>query len=843
MLLCIAAGYFILARISLLLSFQSSNATPLWPPSGLAFALILYYGLSIAPAILVGAFAANVVVFQLNNAADITTEIWISALISIGNTAEAAVGLLLLRKILPLASVDNYFNKVKHIFWFVVVVVIMCLVASIVGTGAVYTGAVIEDNQYFRTWLTWWLGDVSGIILFTPVIVAWINFFRNRATSSTPQASQYAIWSEKLILFLLIVFASGIVFGNWFLMHLVFRWAFWVFPVVVWAAVRFKQHEATTALLVCALISIWGTINGHGPFSNVSQGDADIALNDSLLILQAFTCIVTVSALVLNASVNERRRTEATLRTMSNELERRVEERTAELLERNRFIETLFDTIEDLMAVFDKNGNYISVNKKVEDIYDVRREDIIGKYVLDVFPSLKHSGMFNNIQKALSGENVHHIAYQSPVTNRYYENFYIPLRDARQEVYGVLVIAHDNTPIMEAAEKIRTVNTRLTEAQRLAHIGDWEWDIANDKITWSDELYRVFGLPEDSEPGFEKYMEFIHPDDKDLVSQTVLGAYTNHQPFHFYHRIVRPDGTTRYLHGRGKVYVDESGRPLSMAGTAQDVTELKQAEHEIRKITDELIRYNKELEQTNKELESFTFVASHDLQEPLRKIQTFLSFIIEKESATLSEGSVAYMERTMHAAAQMRELINDLLLYSRTTSAPEHFKNTDLNIILHNVLKELKEIIEEKQACIEVDQLPDLNVIPFQLHQFFINMLSNSLKFSREGITPHIRIHAGIADPESLEHLDADVTKKYYRVTIADNGIGFDPKYNKKIFELFQRLNNRTEYMGTGIGLSICKKIVENHDGYIMASGEPGKGAIFNIYLPHRQMPEGNFAN
>lgn len=839
MLFCIAAGYFILARISLLLSFQSSNATPVWPPSGLAFALILHFGFKVAPAILAGAFAANLVVFQLNHAAGISTTIWVSSFISIGNTAEALAGWWLIRKIFPRAVDNNYFNQVNHIFRFVGVVVMMCLVSSTTGTTAVYAGGIIDANQYFTTWLTWWLGDVSGIILFTPAILAWTSFLGQRSPPGIPVPKPYAVKPETVILFLLVVLASGIVFDNWIFALGVFRWPFWVFPVVVWAGIRFKQHEAATAILVCSVISIWGTVNGHGPFSRIPAGDpADVVLNESLLILQSFTCIVTVSALILNASVNERRQTEARLRTMGNELEKRVEDRTAQLRERNRFIETLFDAVEDLMAVFDKEGNYISVNKKMEEIYGVKRDDIIGKNILDIFPSVRNSEMLANLQKAIAGETVHHMAYRSRVTNRYYENFYIPLKDDRQEIYGVLVIGHDNTPVLEAAEKIEIVNTRLTEAQRLAHIGNWEWDIGKDKIVWSDELYRIYGLiPGELEPSFENYLAYVHPDDKDLVNKTVQDASQNHQPFHFYHRIVRLDGTIRILHGRGEVYLDKNRQPLSMAGTAQDVTELKQAEDEIRKITDELIRYNKELEQTNKELESFTFVASHDLQEPIRKIKIFLSLIIEKEKEILSETSKDYMERTIRAAAQMQTLINDLLLYSRTTSSPEHFKKTDLNIILHNVMHELKEMIDEKQASVEADHLPGLNVIPFQVHQFFTNMLSNSLKFSAEGIEPVIKINAGIADQSSVELLNGYANKKYHRITITDNGIGFDSKYNEKIFDLFQRLHNRNKYRGTGIGLSICKKIIENHDGFITARGEPGKGAVFTIYLPDRETP------
>ena len=392
LLILIAAAYFVLARLSLLLSFKTSNATPVWPPSGLAFALIILYGYRIAPAILAGAFAANVVVFQLNNAADISTTIWVSILIGIGNTAESLTGWWLLQKIVPGVRDINYFSKVNPIFRFSLVAVIMCLVSSIIGTTAVYAGSIINSNQYFIAWLTWWLGDLSGILLFTPAILIWINFLRQSSSSAIPPAKKYLLRIETIALFLLVILTSGIVFDNWIFNLDVFRWSFWVIPVVVWAGVRFKQHETVIALLLCSLISIWGTINAHGPFSGPTAGDPVVDLNANLLTLQSFICIVTVSALALNASVNERKQTEVKLRDLSNELEKHVTDRTTELKERNLFIETLFDSVEDLMAVFDQEGNYISINKKVEEVYKKSRKEIIGKNISEVFPSLKNTG-------------------------------------------------------------------------------------------------------------------------------------------------------------------------------------------------------------------------------------------------------------------------------------------------------------------------------------------------------------------------------------------------------------------------------------------------------------------
>ena len=715
LLLAVAAGYFVLARVSLFLSFQTTNVTPVWPPSGFAFAIILIFGYRIAPAIFIGAFAVNVLVFQLNNAAPLSTALWVSFIISIGNMGEALAGYYLLREVVPGVKDNNYFKKTNHIFRFSLTAIVMCLVSSVIGSTAILLGNIITSNHYPIAWLTWWLGDLSGILLVTPFILLWRNYLQTRSATSGLGEKRTGIRIETIALFILTALASGIVFHNWFFTVFIFKWAYWVIPVLVWAAVRFDQHETVTAMLFCSAIAVWGTLTGGGPFS--ARDTSAIALNDSLLILQAFVCIIVITTLTLNASVNERKQTEAALRDMGNQLEQRVTMRTAELT--------------------------------------------------------------------------------------------------------------------EAAEKIEIVNRRLTEAQRLAHIGHWEWDILNNRITWSDELFRIFGLtPQTFEASYENYLRYIHPDERDHVNKIVQDAYSDHQPFTFYHRIVRPGGSIRILHGRGEVMVNDKNETVSMTGTAQDVTEIKQAEQEIKQLAENLLHYNTQLEQTNKELESFTFVASHDLQEPLRKIRTFLNLIAEKESAVLSDIGKDYMLRTFNAAERMQQLINDLLIYSRTTGSPEHFQKTDLNLILQKVTTELKEVIEEKKARIDAGALPALHVIPFQFQQLFTNIISNSLKFSKQDVPPHIVITT-VKEPEiSKEYFKNSTTKKYYSVSISDNGIGFETKYNEKIFNLFQRLHSRNEYSGTGIGLSICKKIIENHGGFITASGEPDKGATFTIYIP-----------
>jgi two-component system, chemotaxis family, CheB/CheR fusion protein len=241
---------------------------------------------------------------------------------------------------------------------------------------------------------------------------------------------------------------------------------------------------------------------------------------------------------------------------------------------------------------------------------------------------------------------------------------------------------------------------------------------------------------------------------------------------------------------------------------------------------------NKELRKMNKELESFTYVSSHDLQEPLRKIQTFATRILEKEQAALSDKGKDYFTRIQSAADRMQQLIEDLLAFSKINPDKREFENTDLRIIVQEVKNELKEIIEEKHATIDTDGLSRANVSPFQFRQLMHNLVSNALKFSRSDTSPHIVVTSKniISNKENEINLLPD--KEYCHITFTDNGIGFEPHFNEQIFEVFQKLHGQEEYSGTGIGLAIVKKIVENHNGAITATGELDKGARFDIYIP-----------
>jgi PAS domain S-box-containing protein len=289
---------------------------------------------------------------------------------------------------------------------------------------------------------------------------------------------------------------------------------------------------------------------------------------------------------------------------------------------------------------------------------------------------------------------------------------------------------------------------------------------------------------------------------------------------------VRKDGSEFWGSILITVLHDDYGNIIGFSKVTRDLTEKKKAEDRLFQYANSIEIKNKQLESSNAELASFVYISSHDLREPLRKIKIFTNRIFESE--TFSDAGRDYFRRILVATDRMQNLIDALLSYSRVTSTQIATEVTDLNLLVADVIESLKEEIEEKHATIESEKLPTLKVVPLQFQQLFINLISNALKYSKPDVAPVIKISCALV---KMHNAPMNIGN-YYKIAISDNGIGFEQRYSERIFELFQRLHTRTEFEGTGIGLSICKKIVQNHNGVINATSEPGKGSTFYIYLP-----------
>ncbi len=338
-------------------------------------------------------------------------------------------------------------------------------------------------------------------------------------------------------------------------------------------------------------------------------------------------------------------------------------------------------------------------------------------------------------------------------------------------------------------------------------------------------FYDLLKLPYDKVIG-SSFFDFVHPETKSISEKLFKKALSG-----------KSKGEINLASGETiiPVYVSlTSLQPkLDTIGIIiTDLTEKKKNEKIILEYQKNLESKNLELVNSIAELDSFAYIASHDLQEPLRKIQTFSTQILEKEFNKLSERGQDRLTRMQMAAKRMQTLIEDLLTYSRTNSVERKFIITNLNKIVEEVKADLNEELQQKHASIEATELCDANIIPFQFRQLFSNLISNSLKFSNPAYPPHIKIKSEIVKGEMLKPEGLSQDKNYCHISVSDNGIGFEQQYSEKIFELFQRLHGRSEYNGTGIGLAIVKKIVENHDGIITTKAEINKGVTFNIYIP-----------
>ena len=349
----------------------------------------------------------------------------------------------------------------------------------------------------------------------------------------------------------------------------------------------------------------------------------------------------------------------------------------------------------------------------------------------------------------------------------------------------------------------------------------------------------------------------IHPEDLEFVTKIYLRAIAEGNMFVSESRFKSKDGLYRWFLSRALPIKNKEGEIILWAGTATDIhdqkvdkeklviafKEVEESEKRLEMIVEErtkevqeaknfLQQKNIDLEKLNIELESFAYVASHDLQEPLRKIQTFSKRILLLDADSLSVTGKDYFARMDSAANRMQALIHDLLSYSLTSKAKKDFVLTDLNQIIAFVQEDLKEAILEKGAILKVGKLGNVKIIPFQFRQLISNLVTNSLKFSRPDRIPHISIMSSIVKGADILYPQLVADKNYTKISIVDNGIGFDGQYAEKIFEMFQRLHGKDEYKGTGIGLAIVKKIVENHNGLIAAKSIEGEGAQFDIYLP-----------
>lgn len=489
------------------------------------------------------------------------------------------------------------------------------------------------------------------------------------------------------------------------------------------------------------------------------------------------------------------------------------------------------------------NGVVTSWNNSAERIFGYTAQEMIGAHITKIVPPDRLAEEAKILERLKKGERIEHFETKRITKDGKLLDISIsisPVKNSKGVIIGSSKIARDisaqkkaEQQIRENEERIRESEERLHLAVEIAELGMWDLNLSTGFTTTSTEHRKILGYSKEDQWSKVKYMDILHPNDQARVEQAFQEALQTGN-ISYEARIIRPDNNQeRWIRVNGTTMYDKKNNPVRMLGTVLDITDQKKAKEELEKMvlarTSELLTSNSALEKSNHELEQFAYIASHDLQEPLRKIQTFADMV--KNHLHDSELTEKYFNKIYSSAHRMSRLINDVLNYSRLTKTGEQFINTDLNKVLKDVLSDFELLIEQKQAVITYTDLPTIKGIPLQLHQLMANLISNSLKFAEK--QPLITITAKHLTPKEVRnHPALHLDNEYVQLVFTDNGIGFEQQYAEQIFIIFQRLNNQRAFSGTGIGLALCKKIVDHHDGIIMAQSEPGKGATFTIILP-----------
>jgi PAS domain S-box-containing protein len=413
--------------------------------------------------------------------------------------------------------------------------------------------------------------------------------------------------------------------------------------------------------------------------------------------------------------------------------------------------------------------------------------------------------------------------------------------DARNilRMYGTVV---DVTPQKIALEEIKESEAKFRLLANAMPQQIWTADKNGNLNYFNQAVYDYSGL-NSGDIENKGWLSFVHPDDLKVNIKKWTESVNTGIEFNMEHRFRNFNGEYRWQLSRAIPQMDDQDNIQMWIGSSTDIQEQKHFMQELEKSVIErtesmnyanlvLKQTVSDLEQSNAELASFNYIASHDLQEPLRKIIAFSKRIEDLDQAILSDLSKDYFSRIILATGRMQNLIDAFLSYSQTSNIRAAFEPTDFNAVFNEVKNDFAEAIEQKKIRLESQPLPSLMSIPLQIDQLLTNLIGNAIKYSRTDVDSKIEIFAEELHGRDLLFEGVDTEQFYWKISIRDNGIGFDQAYETQIFELFQRLHKRHEYAGTGIGLAICKKIMRNHRGYISATGYPGSGAEFSMYFP-----------
>ena len=450
--------------------------------------------------------------------------------------------------------------------------------------------------------------------------------------------------------------------------------------------------------------------------------------------------------------------------------------------------------------------------------------DVIGRSYRDILPELANQEIFDQLIGVLETGIPFHAKNQRVdlvidgiLTVHYFNYSFTPIHDTYGNVYAVMNTAADVTDLNVARQQVLEGEEKLRIAVQSADLGAFEVDLSTGKYLASARFMEICEL-EEGEVTEETLESVIHPDDRQIRKQAYDESIMTGQ-LNFEARLLCRDESVKWIRVKGIMLKSDTALPNSILGMVQDITEQKLFAEKLRKLVKKRTR---ELRRSNEDLLQFAHVVSHDLKEPVRKIKLFNNLLKNELEPILDAKGKKYIDKVEHASERMFMMIDAILNYSSLNASGNPIEQVNLNEIIDNITADLELVIQQKQAIINVDTFPIIEGSPILMHQLFYNLINNALKFSKDGVSPIVTIKAQAISGQ-------------LKITVKDNGIGIEEQFTQQIFKAFERLHSKDVYEGTGLGLSLCKKIVERHHGTIEAVGTAGEGAEFIITLPQQQ--------
>jgi len=771
----LAAVYYAAAKLGFTLTDIAKQVTAVWPPTGIALAAVLLWGPRVWPGIMLGALLANAT----------ADEPLVTALgISIGNTLEALVGAWLLQRY---AGQGPYLKSVKGVFGLILcAATVSTIISATIGTLSLCLGGVQPKESFAALWFVWWLGDAGGALIVAPFLLAWLQ-----GTYVWPPLHKAL---EGLTLALITLASLAIVFVKPSIVSLVRPYLYIIFPVIIWAGIRFTERTVTLITLVITSGAIWATAVGLGPFANMPFGEA-------LNTLQSLTIITGATGLIMSATMSERRQAE----------------------EGNGFLASLVASADECIVGKTLDGVISTWNKGAERLFGYSVAEAIGKHISIIIPPDKQAEEDYIMARIRNGQRTENLETIRMNKNGQRINVLLsisPIFDSKGKIVGASKIGHDITG--RIAAEMRLLAAHQYQQTMINHIPD--------PIFMKNRQHHWIG-------GNKSFWEFMNGPPEKFIGKTDYDFFSREQADTFWAQDDRvftsgemniseetftdANGAKRVLSTKKVAFQDENGEPF-LVGIVRDITDFKRKETQ-------LLKYTEELKRSNQELDDFAYIASHDLKEPLRGLLTQTSFLLEDYQDKLEADGVRRLRRLMYLSQRMEKLISDLLYFSRLGRTELAIQETDPNQMVGEIRQMMDTFLTERNARVIIPQpMPRVVCDKLRITEVFRNLIINAVKYSDK---PERVVEVGY-----IENMQDPLGKETGVFYVKDNGIGIAPEFYLAIFRIFKRLDNPAvnHEEGTGSGLTFVKKIIERHKGQIWLTSEMGVGSTFYFTLGAR---------